>query len=322
MAIAGALAAAVALAPAASEAAFPGRNGRIAYIDPYDNGIFSVRPGGSVRRIVKASYPESPAFSPDGRLLAFTTYPAVSLSSRFTLELVRADGTRRRVLTRRDDLAPDWSSDGRRLVFDRDDPCVHWVNDPELGDCPPRLERSENWGTMIYFRRSGTTRLLTRGGGWPAWSPRGDWIALSSAGLDLIRPDGSNPHTIYPNTAPGGGKAWAPDGRRIAFTYYADRPPDPSIPSDDPPIGIGSVRPDGTGFRKLTRDGDGLAYSPDGRHIVFTRPHAICDRIESYGAGPAGLLWIMRANGSDQLPLHTKKGKVICARDPDWQPVP
>jgi Tol biopolymer transport system component len=60
---------------------------------------------------------ESPAWSPDGRRLAFTNRYAPPYN--VDVWVMRRDGTRAHRLTRHPDfdLHPEWSSDGRRIAF-------------------------------------------------------------------------------------------------------------------------------------------------------------------------------------------------------------
>jgi TolB protein len=123
---------------------------------------------------------DAPAWSPDGRLIAFTCFSATE-----DICVAGADGTGARRLTRGPayDSRPSWSPDGRRIVFSRD-------------------------GHITTMRADGTgVRYLTRGlllhDTAPAWSPDGRLIAfVRSDGrpdstftgpgrLMLIRPDGT-----------------------------------------------------------------------------------------------------------------------------------
>jgi Tol biopolymer transport system component len=101
------------------------------------------------------------------------------------------------------------------------------------------------------------------------------------------------------------GHDWSPDGSRIAFGYSTNNRSD-----------IAEIRSDGTGRRRLVRNGAAPAYSPDGRWIAFSRP----------GERHCGLrkfaLWVMRANGGHPRVLRNRSGQRICGYGPDWQPLP
>jgi dipeptidyl aminopeptidase/acylaminoacyl peptidase len=119
----GALMATFALAVPA-QATFPGENGRVAYTwsrggeafetgpHPRLVGVVSVRPDGTARMLV-ARGGSQPAYSPDGRLIAFLR------SQR--LWVARADGSGARPVTPSGWLVGDqeWSPGGTRLAFVR-----------------------------------------------------------------------------------------------------------------------------------------------------------------------------------------------------------
>jgi Tol biopolymer transport system component len=85
-----------------------------AFTGPDGFGIATVRPDGTDRRILLAgatnTYYESPAWSPDGRRLAYVSNGGVFV--------MNADGSGARQLAR-SAIAPAWSPDGRRLAFER-----------------------------------------------------------------------------------------------------------------------------------------------------------------------------------------------------------
>ncbi len=79
------------------------------------------------------------------------------------------------------------------------------------------------------------------------------------------------------------------------------------IPGYDPLV---SLRPDGSGLRRLTAPGvsvENSATSPNGRWIVFNK----------FTAADAAELWLMRANGSDRHRITGVGGRNL---DPSWSP--
>ena len=120
-----------------------------------------------------------PAWSPDGTEIAFVSSRALpdSLPSEFfLLWKMNADGSGQTNLTRNasDERAPDWSPDGRRIVF-------HSDRQPHEG------------GSKIWaIDRNGANLTQLTGDGrptgfidrWPAWSPDGTRIAFTSTRSD------------------------------------------------------------------------------------------------------------------------------------------
>lgn len=170
--------------------------------------LHAVAPDGSGDRLLRTGGEASwPAWSPDGRRLAFTSV------RRRGLFVVDADGTGLRRLTRSPtlDVQPAWSPDGRRLVFARVVP---------------------GWRTEIFVVGvdGRGLRRLTRNRGQdlePDWAPNGKRIAWAftstrvRAGLPRIHtmaPDGSAKRSVTDGAAP----RWAPDGRRFAYSLHGD----------------------------------------------------------------------------------------------------
>ncbi len=120
--------------------------------------------------------------------------------------------------------------------------------------------------------------------------------------LRIMRPNGQVVTDID-----GAGPAWAPDGKRIAFSG--------NVWDNSPATALGGIvvaRADGRGVRQLTRGPDGNpSWSPDGKRIAFDR--TVC------GLMPLALctmqIWTMGADGSNQLPLAALPGS-----EPAWSP--
>jgi Lysyl oxidase/WD40-like Beta Propeller Repeat len=197
-------------------------------------GVFLVGRNGA-RLIARGAH--EPAWSPDGRRLAFVALGAGGAGDVFVKD---ADGTHPGRITSTEgvhEASPSWSPDGLRLAFERE-------------------------GTIVVARAdSSRARALTRG--WsPAWSPGGARIAYERDGdLFLVPASGGRPVRLTATPAAESSPAWAPDGRRLAYV------------SDE--TGMPDIRVLDTRSRAatpLTADAafdSSPAFSADGRRIVF-----------------------------------------------------
>ena len=294
------------LAAGASPAlgAFPGENGRIAFVREPEGGdadIWSMKPSGSHQVNLtpdSAANEATPNWSADGRKIAFMSNRVswTNPTGDHEIFVMAADGSHVRQITRNrlEDEDPAWSPDGRHIVFARNiDP-----DDDEAG-----LD-------LITMKADGSgERNLTKSRGiWeyaPNWSPNGRSIAFASdRGGDVeiwtMSPHGSHQrqltfnegefHDEFPN--------WSPDSRRISFNRH--------LGNDI--FQIFTMRADGSDQTQLTSETGGLsAWSPDGRQIAF-----VSDR----SGNPE--LYTMRSNGANQVNRTKHAAGDFFA---DWQPL-
>ncbi len=176
--------------------------------------------------------PESVAWSPDGKQLAYACGQygfTGGDGSPPTVWLVNADGSNpRRLRTGTFGAAwPTWSPDGREIAF-------------STSDFPAQ------WSGIYVINLDGTHRRLLAHGVGPVWSPRGDTIAYRSncGGIRLVTPAGKDATRRTPNAScrsvgPRGWPVWSPDGRTIAI-------------ATDGGGGLYEVRADGTHLRLIT----------------------------------------------------------------------
>jgi Tol biopolymer transport system component len=282
--LAGLLALGVAAAPAS--AAYPGRNGVIAfakvstdeYGNPLSSGIETVVPDGSGRGVLPTCptgarcLDGEPAFAPGGRLLAFSSNAQTGSSLGVLRGTTFLSGARSGAPDRfkkltKSDTSPSWGPSGQRLAFTGT--AANGVRDVYTIGCfacgVKRLTfkggTQPAWGSkgLIAFARSGNVytmnesgkslkRVTGKGGAQPNWSPHATKLAFTRKGNVYIV--GSNGKSLKRLTGKGGSQpAWSPDGKKIVFVRGAD---------------VYSVATDGSGLSKVATAATGTTLShPD-----------------------------------------------------------
>ena len=266
-----------------AQAAYPGLDGRIAFVDWVDQNydIYSVEPDGSDRRRLTddSGYDTDPVWSPNGRRIAFTR-----LDEPAGLYTMNADGDDERLVT---EVAfasgVSWSPDGTKLVY---------VDDADDGSNQLFVIDAEGEGDPTQLTDSGENYQ-------PAWSPDGSEILFGKQGpsgpgsgqLWLISADGTDERQLTESFAYARMGAWSPDAERIAFFGSSQDHSD-----------IWLIDRNGGNPERVTNDvafEQRPAFSPEGDTLVF-------DLLSD--------LYTIPLDGSD--PQYLIQGWAA-----DWQPV-
>ena len=281
---------------------------------PWLLAAFAVSTPAPLPRFVVA---DEPAWSRDGRRIAFVAAQTASRDAPRALYTINADGSGLRRLTVDGFAArwPSWSPDGRRIVFEHES------------------------DLYVVGAGGGGLRRLVAGGSYPAWGPGGARIAFSretplgNDRIHLVSVDGSGDTVIadsHDECETYIEPSWSPDGERLAFLatgaggecgfnnfigvtrgegervrvlaggWFAE----PDWSPDGRSLAMVSSPPD-NGFlttvstfdlrrqwvRHLRR-GSHPRWSPDGRRLVFVR-----------GTDAHSRLYVMNADGSHLEPL-------------------
>lgn len=267
------------LAAVPAWAAFPGKNGRLAFEreapagDHTQTDIYTVRPHGSGLTALTTTPDQNefgPAWNRMGTSIAFWRTPApFGPGSIWTMD---GDGTNQRRLTSGIDARdPVWNSAGTRIAFTLADASGFHLWTMRASDGGDRTQITS--GSSQDFE--------------PAWSPDGTQLAFTRG---FEQGDPGDIHLIDLNTgfvrrqthSPDYDHqvVWSPDGQRIVFerNFAASS-------------SIFTVNADGSNLTALTSGpffDTGPAFSPDGRYIAFGS-----DR----GGAFLSDLWTMKSNG-------------------------
>jgi TolB protein len=271
--------------PPAGYGAFPGRNGKLAFLSYEDAGpaVYTMNVDGSEQHRLRgpALHGVEAAFSSDGRMVAF--------SHNRALWVAHSNGSHaRRLLGTGDPTATfgaDWSPDAQHLAY-ADQRGIAIVNvmvgtrrragpggQPSWSPDGRRIafmlsESRGSFGIYVMPARGGEARRLTSGTN-PAWSPDGRLIAFNRSRNDeaddihvLDVQSGKTRRLTY-GVYYRGAPAWSRDGR-IAYRVH-----DADLGRES----IYTIRPDGSSRRRVYAapyaELDDLAWTVDGR-IVYT----------------------------------------------------
>ncbi len=139
-----------------------------------------------------------------------------------------------------------------------------------------------------------------------AWSPDGQWIALTTPDINLmpwhvavVNVAGESVSKVAPTQYGNMNPAWSPDGRKIAFE---------SFPLYDSDLYVVNAPTGGTPFRLTNTAGNDHhpAWSPDGQKIAF---------VSERDGNPE--IYVMNADGDGQTNLTNN---AAADHNPQWSP--
>lgn len=277
-----------------------GGHGKIAFAssDPINVSILVMEPdGGNLARLTnQTGYYYDFAWSPDGTRIAFGDSTSgnsdVVVLRTDTLTAAGSQGAASKLINltnsiSANDYSPDWSPDGKRIVFVSDHSAM----------------------VKLYLAAADGSRLsvVTTGASFdtqPDWSPDGKRIVFTSQvngvqHLYLVDPDGTRLTALTSGDGQENSPRWSPDATQIAYL---------AVPYAVGPLCV--IRPDGSGQRCLTGselNAEKPEWSPDGKRIVF----------KGISAQMGQELYVINADGSGLTRLTNDQGQ---DDEPSWSP--
>ena len=262
------LVASLILSTGRASATFPGRNGRIAFVQGPD--IFTMNPDGSDVRQLTNLGPDSVAFwqswSPDGKQIVFVEFRPPDFLGQ--LWLMNADGSNQHLLLAEEsdfrNERPSFTPDGGSVIFTRcrldlPDTCALYQIDVSGGGL-----------TAVTNFDLGISDLNGK------YSASGSlaFIGVARGGIHCaiyLGDSPSGPSRITPAALWAQLPDWSPDGKKLAFSTHCGNPQNEEI---------WVVNAEGHSLHRLTRNGDDFfagphdfspSWSPQGDAIVFER---------------------------------------------------
>ncbi len=285
---------ALAAAPAA-HAAFPGKNGLIAFqkIKSPSSEIYVMGPKGGkewditrTRRVSETA----PAFSPNGRAIAFLWVGfGTTGHQNGGIGVINSDGSGLKHLTSGNIdtdpvFGPTWSADGKSILYEREKPVVGSLAPVTIWSISPRggAQHQVTAGSDLFVLASPLGKQLA----FVHADPNGDPNAPRQ--LEVTNLSGADPTVL------GAGlqiSDWSPDGKRFVYSG-------PGNAIWTLPLGGGAP----TKLADEPAQDQDPAFSPDGHFVIWTN-EATHD------------IWIAKSDGSGARNLTHQPG---FEKDPTW----
>ena len=254
--------------------------------DGEQSNIWTMRADGSARkRLTSDGKSGSPAWSPDGRTIAYVANSQVYL--------MNGDGNGKRALTRDTKWSansPSFSPNGKQLLIriskevvpsdGEQSYSIQGVRQVNINGKTSKILASESSVQGFFFSpaivpRQSAFYYMNEGGDYATGSlHRFDWKTKRSRKVyGYAFSDKTPPYYDVGNFA------LSPDGKRIAFQSigWVNTKANMS-PTDTNKAGIVVMNSDGTGARLILKDkaeSSGLCWSSDGRKIIFANQYAL-----------------------------------------------
>lgn len=239
---------------------------------------------GMTHNLTQSSADElDPAWSPDGRQLAFSADTDGDLQPELYVMNANGSGLRRVSSGSTGYRSPGWSQDGEWLVF-------------VLG-----------FGQIYHMDAAGGSEQRLGQGFLPSLSADGEWLLYSAESTSILDADIYMAHVttravinLTNNTANEWGARWSPDGAQIAFS---------SLRGGRTRVYV--INADGSALHAVTDTGANdidPAWSPDGLRLTFA---AEIDGTKQ--------LYVVGADGSNQRRVTDGTSN---HQSPAWRPAP
>jgi TolB protein len=283
--------------PHGTNAAYPGTNGRIAYVEregQSDLHIWTMNPDGTDKDQLTtgAVRDEQPRYSPDGTMIAFHRYIPDN-----NIWLMNADGSDLHKIPNTDGgYSLTWSPDGTKIVFE-----------DNIGGVTDLAVIGINGSGYVNLTDSDTFEAF------PDWSPNGEKIVFQRAEIQIdvtelwmMDANGSNQEQLTTSPTIGEGYPdWSPDGTQIVYAANES--------ANDGDIFI--IDATGGTPENLT-ESDPIerrpVFSPDGQSIAYD----VGAETLPAGGPPLNLIMIMNLDTRDSHNISTGTAPVDFG--PDW----